>query len=290
VKTYLDCIPCFFKQALDAARLAGAGPAVQKKILNELSREVLKFKLQSSPPEMGRILYGLVKKITKRPDPFKELKQKSNEFALALYPRLKDKVNNAKDRLLVAVELAIAGNIIDYGVKSSLNIEQELDNIFAEEDKIIRREGGAVFDYLNFKKALRRNKSILYLADNAGEIVFDRILIEELKGKEIIFAVRGEPIINDALIEDAKFCAIDKYARIVSTGCSAPGTILKFCTGDFRKIFKEAKLIISKGQGNFEALAGEKGPIFFLFKAKCPVVAKHLGCKLGDIILKKAKL
>ena len=111
-----------------------------------------------------------------------------------------------------------------------------------------------------------------------------------MKDKEIIYVVRGGPIINDALAEDAVFCGIDKYARIVSSGCDAPGTILKFCTGNFRKIFKEAEFIISKGQGNFEALSGQRRPIFFLFKAKCPVVAKYLGCKLGDIILKRAKL
>ena len=106
MRTYLDCIPCFFKQALDAARLAGAKPAVQKKILNALAKEILKFKLESSPPEMGRILYGLVKKITRKTDPFKKIKQKSNKFALELYPRLKRKVESSKDRLLTAIELA----------------------------------------------------------------------------------------------------------------------------------------------------------------------------------------
>ena len=109
-----------------------------------------------------------------------------------------------------------------------------------------------------------------------------------MKGKEIIYVVRGGPIINDALAQDAAFCGIDKYARIVSSGCDAPGVILKFCSRKFRKTYQDAKFIISKGQGNFEALSGQSRPIFFLFKAKCPVVAKHLGCKLGDIILKKA--
>lgn len=288
MKTYLDCIPCFFKQALDAAQLAGANKATQKKILKALSKEVLKFDLKECPTAMGRILYKLVRQITGRHDPFKEIKQKSNEFALSLYPRLKKKVESSKDRLLAALELAIAGNIIDYGIKSSLNIDREIDKLFAEEDRIIRREDKGLFDYPSFRRALKKVKKILYIGDNAGEVVFDKILIEEMKDKEIIYVVRGGPIINDALAEDAAFCGIDKYARIVSSGCDAPGTILKFCTGNFRKIFKEAGFIISKGQGNFEALAGEKAPVFFLFRAKCPVVAKHLGCKLGDIILKKA--
>ena len=289
MKTYLDCIPCFFKQALDAARLAGANKSTQKKILHALSQELFTFDLKECPTAMGKVLYRLVRKTTGKHDPFKKIKQKSNKFALALYPRLKRKVENSKDRLLTAIELAIAGNIIDYGVKNSFNIAQEIEKIFAEEDKIIRKEPRALFDYPAFKRAIAKAKKILYIADNAGEIVFDRILIEEFKDKKIIFAVRGEPIINDALVEDAEFCGIDKYARIVSTGCDAPGSILKFCTRSFRKIFEDTELIISKGQGNFEALADEKRPIFFLFRAKCPVVAKHLGCKLGDVILKKAK-
>ena len=287
MRTYLDCIPCFFKQALDAARLAGAAPATQKKILDALSREILNFKLEACPPEMGRILYGLVRKITQKADPFKEIKRKSNEFALALYPRLKDKVKRSKDRLLTAVELAIAGNIIDYGAKSSLNIAKEIDKIFAEENKVIRKEAKGIFDFVAFKQALKKTKRILYLADNAGEVLFDRLLIEELKNKEIIFAVRDGPIINDALVEDAIACGIHKYARIISTGCDAPGVVLDLCSLEFLKLYRAAEFIISKGQGNFEALADEKRPIFFLFRAKCPVVAKHLGCKLGDVILKK---
>jgi uncharacterized protein with ATP-grasp and redox domains len=287
VKTSLDCVPCFFKQALDAARLAGAGPAVIKRILTELSREILKFKFSSCPSEMGRILYRLVRKHTGQNDPFRKLKQKSNKFALTLYPRLKDKVEHSKDRLLTAIEVAIAGNIIDYGVKHSLNIDREIKKIFAEEDKAIRREARRLFNYPAFKKALSGAKKILYIGDNAGEIVFDRVLIEELKDKEIIYVVRGGPIINDVLREDALFCGIDKYARIISSGCDAPGTILAFCNKSFRKIYREAELIISKGQGNFEALSKEKGPVFFLFRAKCPVVTKHLNCKLGDVILTK---
>ncbi|MBZ9577913.1 DUF89 family protein [Patescibacteria group bacterium] len=287
MKTSLDCIPCFFKQALDAAQLAGANKSAQKRILKALSKEVLKFDLKECPTAMGRILYKLVRQITGRHDPFKEIKQKSNEFALSLYPRLKKKVERSKDRLLAALELAIAGNIIDYGIKSSLNIGREIDKLFAEEDRIIRRESKALFAYPAFKRSLKKARRILYIGDNAGEVVFDKILIEEMKDKEIIYVVRGGPIINDALAQDAAFCGIDKYARIVSSGCDAPGTILKFCTGNFRRIFRDAEFIISKGQGNFEALAGEKAPLFFLFRAKCPVVVKHLGCKLGDIILKR---
>lgn len=133
---------------------------------------------------------------------------------------------------------------------------------------------------------MREAKTVLYLADNAGEIVFDRVFIEEFcDNRKVIFAVRDKPAINDALMEDAIFCGIDKVAQVVSSGIDAPGTILKYCLDEFLKIFRQADLIISKGQGNFESLSQEKKPIFFLFMVKCPVIAKEIGCKMEDMVL-----
>ncbi|MBD3263516.1 MAG: DUF89 family protein, partial [Candidatus Omnitrophica bacterium] len=188
-----------------------------------------------------------------------------------------------------SVELAIAGNIIDYGVKNSLNVEEELDKIICYEQTAIEKEGKKVFDYQDFRRCLKRAKTILYLGDNAGEVVFDRVLIEEIKKqdrrKEIFFAVRGAPIINDVLEEDAYFAGIDAGAVIINNGCAAPGTILNLCSNDFLKIYRKADMVISKGQGNFETLSRAKRGVFFLFKAKCPVVAKDIGCEVGDVCL-----
>ena len=289
MKTYLDCIPCFFRQALEAAKIAGAGKSLQKKILIELAKALPKFSLTSSPPEMGRILYGLVRKIAKKEDPYAKIKEKSNRLALNVYEKLKKKVCHSKDRLLIAVELAIAGNIIDYGVKNSLNVDLELAKILDEENKAIKQEKKALFDYPRFKSALKKAKTILYLGDNAGEVVFDRILIEEIKrldkDKNIIYAVKERPIINDALAKDAFDCGIDKHAEIISSGSDAPGTVLSLCSKNFLNIYKKADMIISKGQGNFEALSGAKRTIFFLFMAKCPVITRDVGCDIGDVIL-----
>jgi len=289
MKTYLDCIPCFFKQAIEAARIAGADERTQKRVLNKLGRLLAEFPLTSSPPEMGRIIYGLVKRVTREDDPYLKIKEKSNKLALNIYGDLKKKVRHSPDKLLTAVKLAVAGNIIDYGVKNSLNVNTELARILDEENKVIKRENKAIFDYPRFKHALIRAKSILYLADNAGETVFDRILIEEIKridrDKRIIYAVKEKPVINDALIEDAYMCGIDKLAKVVSSGSDAPGTILSLCSTGFLRMFRKASMVISKGQGNFEALSGEKRRIFFLFMAKCPVITKDVGCKLGEIIL-----
>ena len=289
MRTYLDCIPCFYRQALDAARIAGADEIIQKKIIDELSQLIPNFSLEIAPPEMGRAIYGLVGKISGVKDPFKEIKENSNRLVLKLYPKLKQEINNSEDRLLTAVKLSIAGNVIDYGVKNSLNVEEEINKIFNKDFKSDNKNNKTVFRYQEFKEILSKVNHIIYLADNAGEVVFDRLLIEELTeklGKQVIYVVRGKPIINDALIEDAIFCGINKVTKITSSGSDAPGTILKYCSSEFIELYQKAELIISKGQGNYESLSEEDEPIFFLFKAKCPVIAKDIGCKVGDMVLK----
>jgi len=293
MKTYLDCIPCFFNQALRAARIAGANKKTQKKVVDKVAQALPEFSLASCPSEMGRILYRIVREVTGVNDPYKKIKKDSNKLAALFYNTSIKKVNGSKDRLLTAVELAVAGNIIDYGARKVLNMRKELEKTLALEHKIIRKENKAVFDYKEFKSFINRAEKVLYLGDNAGEIIFDKILLKEIKrygkAKQIIFAVREEPIINDALLKDAFDCGIDKVAKVISSGVDAPGTILSLCTKNFLKIFNEADLIISKGQGNFEALSGDKEagrrPIFFLFVTKCAVSARHIGCGVGDIVL-----
>ncbi|NQT33269.1 MAG: DUF89 family protein, partial [Candidatus Omnitrophica bacterium] len=166
----------------------------------------------------------------------------------------------------------------------------ELAKILNKEEEVIKKESRAIFDYTRFKRVLRRAKNILYLADNAGEVVFDRILIEQIKSmdkdKQIIYAVKEKPVINDALKGDAEDCGIGKIARIVSSGSDAPGTVLSLCSKDFLSMYRRADMVISKGQGNFEALSETRRSVFFLFMAKCPVIAKDVGCKVGDVILR----
>lgn len=281
MKIYLDCIPCFFDQAIRAVRLAKVEEEKGKEVLERLCKEVPNFFSKSSPPEIGRIVYKIVREVTGKEDPLKELKEKSNQIALSFYPELKKEVNLAEDKLLTAIKLAIAGNIIDFAKESYSNFgKKDIENVL--------KKDFAIFDYQKFKEVLKNAKQILYLADNAGETVFDRILIEELikLDKEVIYVVKDKPVINDALKEDAEFCGIDKIAKVISNGSDIPGTILKYCSPEFLEFFKKADLIISKGQGNFESLSDEKGPIFFLFRVKCPVVANHTKCKVGDLIFK----
>ena len=166
-------------------------------------------------------------------------------------------------------------------------MEEEINKIFNENFKSDNNK--TVFKYQGFKEILSKVNHIIYLADNAGEVVFDRLLIEELTeklGKQVIYIVRDKPVINDALIEDALFCGINKVAKVISSGSDAPGTIMKCCSLEFIELYQNAELIISKGQGNYESLSEEDKSIFFLFKAKCPVIAKDVGCRIGDMILK----
>jgi len=289
MKTYLECISCFFKQALEAGRMAGADDETQKKILDEVAKAIPDIKLSSTPPEMGKTIHDVVKKMTGQEDPYKKLKEKANEQTLKIYPELRKKIESAENKLLMAVELAIAGNIIDYGTKNSLDVEKELTKILQREQSVIEDEKESIFDFKSFKEAVNNAESILYIGDNVGETVFDCILTEQIKkidtAKEIIYAVREKPIINDALKEDAIKAGIDNFAEIISSGSEVPGTIIPLCSKPFIDIFKKADLVISKGQGNYETLSDEKRPIFFLFMAKCPVIARDVNCEVGEIIL-----
>ncbi|MFP3928221.1 MAG: damage-control phosphatase ARMT1 family protein [Desulfobacteraceae bacterium] len=281
MNTYLDCIPCFLKQALFAARAATNDDKRIKEVLDRVARLTPSIPLGNPPPETARLVYGAVREVTGVEDPFKAHKEKSIQKALSLYDELKSLVKNSKDPLHTAVRVAIAGNVIDLGVNQAFDLEAEM------KDLLQRRLSAR--HYRCFTQNLEKARTVLYLGDNAGETVFDRILIEAL-GRDTVYAVREVPIINDATFEDAEKSGISEVARIVSSGCDAPGTILKRCSPEFLESYNNSDLIISKGQGNFESLSEEKGPVFFLFKVKCPVIAGHIGVDIGEMILKDVRL
>lgn len=289
MRTSVSCIPCFFRQLLEAARVAGADPALQQEMLLEFAQLLPSLSLDVSPPEIARSLYAMVRRKTGRSDPYREIKKESNVSALAIYPHLRRRVAASRDRLLKAVELAIAGNVIDYGIVKRFNLDHEVNNIVAVDGGRANAEGDERIHYREFRDMVNKARDILYVADNAGETVFDRILIEELKNSDprrtITYAVRSVPIINDALMEDALMCGIGELATVIASGSDAPGTILSLCTEEFLECYRSADLVISKGQGNFETLSEEQRPIFFLLKAKCDVVAQHIGYSVGDSLL-----
>ena len=277
MKTYLDCLPCFINQALRAGRIATNDEKKIKKLLDEIGKLIEKIPLENTPPETGAIIYKKVSEITNNFDPYKKIKEKNIKHAMQLYPELKFVVKESNDNLLTAIRLAVAGNVIDLGVDKEFNIVEDIETILHQEF--------AVFHYELFKQELETAKEILYIGDNAGEAVFDKILIEELN-KKVTFAVREIPVINDITLKEAKQIGIDKIAKVISSGSIAPGTILKNCNKKFLEIFNNADMVISKGQGNYEGLSDVNRSIFFLLKAKCPVIANNLGVKENDIILK----
>lgn len=281
MKTYLDCLPCFLQQTLRAGRVATDDEKILKQLLDDVGMMLKDIPLENTPPETGMLIYQKISQITGNKDPYKKIKRTNVEKALLLYPELKEKVSNSEDRLLVAIRFAIAGNVIDLGVNKEFDIVNEIKKILTQDF--------AVFDYSKFKTALNNAENILYIGDNAGEAVFDKILIEELN-KPVTYVVREIPVINDVTKEEARFIGIDKVAKIVSSGTTAPGTILDLCNEKFIDIFNNADLIISKGQGNYEGLSGVDRSLFFLLKAKCKIIATNIGVQEDDIILKGINL
>ena len=277
MKTYLDCLPCFMSQALRAARIATKDEKKIKELLDKVGCMIKDIPMDNTPPETGDLIYQKVREITGVEDPYKKIKESNINEALALYPKLKQVVNNSDNRLLTAIRIAVAGNVIDLGVDKEFNILEDVEKILVQKF--------AIFDFEEFKSQLEKAESILYLGDNAGESVFDKILIEELN-KPVTYVVRDVPVINDVTVEDAISSGLDEVAEIISSGSSAPGTILNLCSDAFLEMFNKADMIISKGQGNYEGLSNVDRSVFFLLKAKCYVIANNLKVKENDIVLK----
>ena len=277
MKTYLDCIPCFFNQALRAGRIATNDEEKIKRILDEIGMVLKDIPLESTPPETGRLIYEKVREITGNRDPYKEIKIEITQKALSLYPSLKEKIKQSDDTLLSAIRIAVAGNVIDFGVNRNFDIESEIYEVC--------KKDFAIYDYKEFRECLDKADEVLFIGDNAGESVFDKLLIEELK-RPVIYVVRDEPVINDVTYEDALLAGIDQVATIISSGTNAPGAVLTTCSDEFKRIYNDAQCVISKGQGNYEGLSDEKKAIFFMLKAKCYVIANDIGVNEGDIVLK----
>jgi uncharacterized protein with ATP-grasp and redox domains len=223
-----------------------------------------------------------VKSITGDFDPYKEAKKKQNELALRHESTLSAQIAEMSDPLKAAMMFSAAGNAIDLAPNCPI------PDIYKRYMEMISK-GFAWDDYELFLKKLARSKLLLYLGDNAGEIVWDKILIEELLDNfsiEVTYGVRGFPILNDVTMQDAHFVGLDKMVKVVSNGFDAPGTLLDRCSGEFLKHYKTSDLILSKGQGNYESLSEEHRPIFFLLNVKCSVIAEDIDCRIGDIVLK----
>ena len=281
MKTYFECIPCLLRQTLEAARLTTDDETIHEQVLRKVLRAVSEMNLRESPPLMAQHIHRLIRQMTGDNDPYSDIKDRFNHFALVLYPELKERIERSREPLDTAIRLAIAGNIIDSGVNCHID-ETQVHN--AIEHALTAPLAG---DPEEFREMISEAKDILYLADNAGEIVFDRLLIEQMPLKKVTLAVKGSPVINDACLVDAQATGIADLVEVIDNGSDAPGTILGECSEAFKRRFENADLIIAKGQGNYETLSDVKKDIFFVLKVKCPVIAKHIGCEVGSLILRR---
>ncbi|NQU05670.1 MAG: DUF89 family protein [Calditrichaeota bacterium] len=282
MKTYLDCIPCFIRQALNAARMVSVDITVHEQILQEVLGWASNMNMDQPTPVIGQRIHRLLRNIVGMDDPYRNVKDHQNRMAMALLPEMITKIEAATDPLSMALRLAIAGNVIDLGVNGNVteydvreSINQALTQPLAGEQ-------------IEFRNAVAEAQSILYLADNAGEIAFDRLLIEQLTPARVTVAVRGSPVINDATMTDARAVGLHEIVEIIDNGSDAPGTLLDDCSQEFKRRFAEADLILAKGQGNFETLSDEPHNIFFLLKAKCSVIAAHVGVPIGTHVLARS--
>lgn len=282
MKTYFDCIPCFVKQALTAGRFIGDDISLHEEIIRQTLKLLGEIDLRQSPPAMARLIYRRITEITGVADPYKGVKSYFNEYVLKLYPLIKATIETSPDRLETAVKLAIAGNIIDFGVNGSVDKQQVRKSIGHSLDIELDKN-----DMAEFRIALDKADNILYLGDNAGEIVFDKALIEVIGPSKIIFAVKGKAVLNDAIMEDAEQVGMTELVKVIDNGADAPGTILDICSESFREYFDRADLVISKGQGNYETLSEVDKNIYFMLKIKCPIIAEHIGQELLSVVLKK---
>ena len=276
MKTYLDCYPCFLRQALYAARIAGADEHQQQVVLGLVLNLLRQVEPSSTPPEIGDQVHRLVRQEVSDGDPYRAIKEASTRYAQSLYPRMKALLVEADDPLDVAVRLAIAGNIIDAAPDREYDLWDTVERVLVQPFAI--DDGGA------FREALTKVDRVLYLADNAGETVFDRVLIEALD-TPVTYAVKGGPTLNDATREDALVAGVDQVAEVVSTGSDAPGTVLDRCSDEFRRLYAKAELVIAKGQANYETLSKEGPKVFCLLQTKCPVIARDVGVPVGSIVL-----
>lgn len=279
MKTFFDCIPCFVRQALDSARFITPDETVHEQVLREVLRAIGEMDLRQSPPVMGQHIHRVIRRFAGCSDPYRQVKDRFNRLAVGLYPDYKTLVERSDSPMETAIRLAIAGNVIDFAVRSDLSESFVHDAVM---HALRAHLDGTVEE---FAEAVSGADRILYLADNAGEIVFDRLLIEQISPEKVTLVVKGSPVINDATMTDAEATGLTDLVECVDNGSDAPGTILDDCSEAFRERFEKADLVIAKGQANYETLSDVDRDLFFVLKAKCPVIAEDLGRPVDSLVL-----
>lgn len=272
------------RQAEEAVAFATKDIPLREEILRQILHALADADRRESPPAIAQRLHRIIRKETGESDPYRRVKERMNSLALEALPCCAKSIASAADPREAAVRVAVAGNLLDSGAKIQI-LPENLPHLLAT-----LWERPLAGDPEELFRAAENADRILYLADNAGEIVFDRLLLNFLPIEKVTLAVRGHPVLNDALRRDAEVAGFTGLVPVIDNGSDAPGTVLEDCSEEFRDHFDRADLIISKGQGNFETLSAVRAPIFFLFTVKCPIVAAQIGEPAGTMIVKKSTL
>lgn len=279
MKTELACLPCFYGQIRRTLRHAGVNGDHGRAILRKAERIIERASLNEVPARTTTLIHRILREETGG-DPYRDVKAAYNRIALEKLQALRGAAGAHADALEGGARAAIAGNVIDFGIYEQIDLDRAIDDAFRlplPQDVLQA-----------FAQAVTNARRILYLCDNAGEIVFDRVLIEILRSrdKEVTAAIKGSPVINDATMDDAAAAGLHACATVIDNGNDGIGTLLEACSPRFMEAYRSADLIISKGQANFETLVQEgDARTYFLFKVKCPVVADFLRREDGDIVL-----
>ncbi|NLJ37409.1 MAG: DUF89 family protein [Candidatus Atribacteria bacterium] len=280
MKAQPECFSCNIRQALEAVENAGKDKKFTWQVLQRVCKEYSQADLNWTPAFMTTVAHRITQEMVGIQDIFYEEKRYYNRMALELYPQLKEYVEKSNNRLETALRIAIAGNIIDLGVYKEVEVNEILYQI--------EHSPWGIYDWEDFQTDLHSSKILLYIGDNAGEVVFDRVFLEEInQGKQFYFIVKEKPISNDALREDAIEAGIDKIATILTTGQGEIGIDIERAPQEVREVWRKADCILSKGQGNFETLSDRPESLYFLLKAKCKAVSRELGVEQGALVLKK---
>jgi len=275
-----DCILCH-RKTIEKLSSKHHLSAIESEKFSAIGNSLLLKHKEKPNPEIATAIQRVARHICGKQDLYLQEKRQANELIAGLYSGWQDIVHRQINPLLCAAKLAVAGNIIDYGAHSvSDDIAMQVYALYSQ--KLAIDASDELF------AALHSASSLLYIGDNTGEIVFDKLFLETLGFPNVYYAVRGAPVLNDATREDAEWAGIDKFATIIDNGHDAPSTILPKCSEEFRSIFNSADVVISKGQGNFEGLCqNTRNNLFFMLVAKCNPISALIGCQKGDMLIAK---
>ena len=280
-----ECVPCILGRLLFETNLVD--PSKGKKVMVE-AIEILheEFERGGNSARIASRLHRKTYEIIGSDDPYYEMKKRSNAVALSLLPEAEEFVNSSEDRFLAATIAAVAGNVLDFGIRSGSMTPEKLAANFGA----MLKEGLGHDDTPRIREYIKPGSKVLYFTDNCGEIVFDKLLMREIRarGAHLTLVVKGKPVLTDATLEDVKELGMDREAdRVLTTGGDAIGIDLNNMPDELREALNSCDIIVAKGMANYEAFSdSDYRPIAYMMKTKCRPVADSIGLPKGISVAK----